>query len=50
VGGVMSDLRREESLDFLAKGLVAADRLNPRTKVAWQHELRAEIERRNGVP
>jgi hypothetical protein len=45
----MTDLRREESLDFLSKGLVAADRLDPRTRVAWQTEFRAEVERRGGL-
>jgi hypothetical protein len=35
-------------MDFLAKGLVST-KLDPTTKVAWQHELRAEVERRGGI-
>jgi hypothetical protein len=45
----MSDDRREDSLDFLAKGLVANHHLTPRTRVAWQHEFRAEVDRRGGL-
>jgi hypothetical protein len=45
----MNDYRREDSLDFLAKGLVASHHLTLRTRVAWQHEFRAEVDRRGGL-
>jgi hypothetical protein len=45
----MTDRRDEERLNFLARGLVAAERLDPRTKAAWQQELRVEVDRRGGV-
>src|SRR5262249_36781435 len=45
----MTDPIHEDWMDFLARGLVAADQLTPQTKVVWQTEFRRELSRRGGL-
>jgi hypothetical protein len=45
----MSDPIHEDALDFLARGLVAAEKLDPKTRVVWQTEFRRELSRRGGL-
>jgi hypothetical protein len=45
----VTDLIHQDWLDFLARGLVAAEKLDPKTRAVWQTEFRRELSRRGGL-
>jgi hypothetical protein len=45
----VNDPIQSDWLDFLARGLVAAEKLDPKTRAIWQTEFRRELSRRGGL-